>query len=162
MFQFLFKYPSSVFAKGEFVLLGGWPRWVLALLLLATATASALFIRSRLSHAPPHLRTWRSGLIWLLQFCLIALLLVILWNPAIVVAELKPQQNIIAVLVDDSRSMGVAEGGTTRQAQAIQTLEGGMLTELEKSFQTRLYRLDSRCTRISSLAELKPAAPATH
>ncbi len=39
-----------------------------------------------------------------LQTLLAAFLLVLLWQPAITVAELKPQQNIIAVLVDSSRS----------------------------------------------------------
>ena len=42
-----------------------------------------------------------------------ALLLVLLWEPAITVAELKSQQNIIAVLVDDSRSMAIADAGAT-------------------------------------------------
>ena len=39
MFEFLFKYPTTVFAKGEFVLLARWPVWVLA---LAIAAACAL------------------------------------------------------------------------------------------------------------------------
>ncbi len=29
MFEFLFKYPAAIFSKGDFVLLGGWPKWVL-------------------------------------------------------------------------------------------------------------------------------------
>src|ERR1700756_2067048 len=29
MFEFLFKYPRTVFTKGAFVFLGGWPNWVL-------------------------------------------------------------------------------------------------------------------------------------
>jgi hypothetical protein len=45
-----------------------------------------------------------------LQTLLAALLLALLWQPAITVAELKPQQNIIAVLVDDSRSMAIDRG----------------------------------------------------
>jgi hypothetical protein len=40
---------------------------------------------------------------------LAALVLVLLWQPAITVAELKPQQNIIAVLVDDSQGPHWAE-----------------------------------------------------
>ena len=34
MFEFFFKYPSIVFSKGQFVLLGPWPKWLLAVLLL--------------------------------------------------------------------------------------------------------------------------------
>ena len=91
-----------------------------------------------------------------------ALLLLLLWQPAITVAELKPQQNIIAVVVDDSRSMAIADdGGAPRQTQAVKALKGGVLRELQKNYQTRLYSLDSRVTRISKLSDLHPTAPAT-
>jgi hypothetical protein len=80
----------------------------------------AWLIRSRLAQAAPVMRGWRAWVIWGLQTLLAALLLVLLWQPAITVAELKPQQNIIAVLVDDSRSMAISEDGSTRQAQAVQ------------------------------------------
>ena len=39
MFELLFNYPRSVFSKGEFVLLGAWPKWVLVVLLVAAAGA---------------------------------------------------------------------------------------------------------------------------
>ena len=39
MFEFLFKYPPTVFAKGNFVLLGQWPVWTLIGLLIAAAVA---------------------------------------------------------------------------------------------------------------------------
>jgi uncharacterized membrane protein len=161
MFQFLFKYPSPVFSKGEFVLLGGWPKWILACLLLAAIAGLGLLIRSRLPRAAPSLRSWRAGVIWLLQSFLVAVLLILLWRPAMIVAELKPQQNIVAVVVDDSRSMALSEGRATRQAQAVKALQNGVLASLRKNFQTRLYRLDSHVSRISSLEELKPQAPAT-
>jgi len=91
------------------------------------------------------------------------LVLVLLWQPAIVIAELKPQQNIVAVLIDDSRSMGIAEGGTTREEQAARALRNGVLAQLQEKFQTRLYRLDSHLTHVSSLQDIAaPAAPATH
>ncbi len=47
MFEFLFKYPLSVFTKGTFVLLGSWPRWVLFLGILAAAGALAMFFLRR-------------------------------------------------------------------------------------------------------------------
>jgi uncharacterized membrane protein len=163
MFEFLFKYPLSIFSKGEFVLLGAWPKWVLYLLVLATAVGLALLIRSRLPQAAAPIRNWRAGIIWFLQFILATLVLVLLWQPAITVAELKPQQNIIAVLVDDSRSMALADQGASREAQAEKSLQDGTLAELQKKFQTRLYRLDTRLTRISDVNELQapPTAPAT-
>src|SRR6516164_210267 len=161
MFQFFFKYPSSLFTKGHLILLGGWPRWMLGVLLLAAAAGLALSIGLRMSQAAPRLRSWRIGVIWLLQSSLLALLLILLWRPAVSVAELKPHQNIIAVVVDDSHSMAMSEDGATRQGQAIQVLHGGVLAALQKKFQTRLYRLDRHLGRISGLEELSASAPVT-
>jgi uncharacterized membrane protein len=161
MFEFFFKYPRSVYARGQFALLGAWPKWVLVLLILVAAASLAWLIRSRLAQAAPVLRSWRAWVIWGLQTLLAALLLVLLWQPAITVAELKPQQNIIAVLVDDSRSMGITENGVTRQAQAVQALQNGVLASLNRSFQTRLYRIDAVPARIDGLNDLQPGAPST-
>src|ERR1700677_1586269 len=131
MFEFFFKYPRSVYARGQFALLGAWPKWMLVLLILAAAGALAWLIRSGLARAAPVMRGWRASVIWGLQTLLAALLLVLLWQPAITVAELKPQQNIIAVLVDDSRSMAIADDGVTRQAQAVKALQSGVLASLK-------------------------------
>src|SRR5580658_3857975 len=156
MFEFFFKYPRSVYARGQFSLLGAWPKWILVLLILAAAAGLAWLIRSRLAQAAPVIRGWRAWIIWGLQTLLAALILVLLWQPSITVAELKPQQNIIAVLVDDSRSMAISEDGLTRQAQAVKTLQNGVLASLSRQFQTRLYRVDDVPARIESLTELQP------
>jgi uncharacterized membrane protein len=161
MFEFFLKYPSAVYAHGQFSLLGAWPKWMLVLLIVAAAAGLAWLIRSRLSQAAPVMRGWRVWVIWGLQTLLAALLLVLLWHPAITLAELKPQQNIIAVLLDDSRSMAISEDGSTRQAKAVKALQNGVLDGLNRTFQTRLYRVDSVPARISSLNDLKPSAPST-
>ena len=163
MFELFFKYPIAVYSKGEFVLLGAWPKWILCLLILGAAAGLAWRIYSRLTGTSHSLKNWQAGSIWLLESFLISLLLVLLWRPAIVVAELKPEQNIIAVLVDDSRSMRIAENGATREQQALKALRDGTLAQLQEKFQTRLYRFDSRLARVSNLEEITdPAAPATH
>jgi uncharacterized membrane protein len=161
MFEFFFKYPRSVYARGQFALLGAWPKWILVLLILAAAAGLAWLIRDRLARAETVVRGWRVGIIWGLQTLLITMLLVLLWQPAITIAELKPQQNIIAVLVDDSRSMAISEDGSTRQAQAVKSLQNGVLSSLNRSFQTRLYRVDSVPARIDKLEDLQSNAPST-
>jgi uncharacterized membrane protein len=161
MFELFFKYPRSVYERGQFALLGAWPKWVLILLILAAAVGLAWLIRSRLAQAAQVMRSWRAWVIWGLQTLLAAVVLVLLWQPAITIAQLRPQQNIIAVLVDDSRSMGISENGSTREAQAVQALQNGVLTSLNRGFQTRLYRVDDGAARIDSLKELQPNAPST-
>ena len=66
------------------------------------------------------MRGVRAGVVWLLQTAAWSrLLLFLLWHPALSVATLKPQQNIVAVVVDDSASMAIAdEGGSTRKDAA--------------------------------------------
>ena len=161
MFEFLFKYPRSAYMRGQFALLGAWPKWVLVVFILAAGLGLGLLIRSRLTQAAPVIRTWRAWVIWSLQTVLAAVILVLLWQPAITVAELKPQQNIIAILIDDSRSMSLADDGAPREAQAVKALESGVLASLNRTFQTRLYRVDDVPARIENLKELHPTAPST-
>src|SRR5580698_3407449 len=100
MFQFLFKYPPSTFTSGRFVLLGAWPAWALWITMLIAAAGLGWLVASRLPRLPSGVRNWRAGIpIWLLESLIAAVLLFLLWQPAITVTELKPQQNIIAFLV---------------------------------------------------------------
>ena len=109
MFSFLFKYPIPVFTKGRLVLLGAWPGWLLLVLVVVAAAGLGAIIRAQLPGASPLMQTWRAVVIWGLQASFVALVLLLLWQPAMTVAELKSQQNMIAVLVDDSRSMSIAD-----------------------------------------------------
>jgi uncharacterized membrane protein len=162
MFELLFKYPRAVFSKGTLVLLGAWPWWAFVICVLAAGAVLGWLIRSKLPAASVQLKNWRAWVIWALQFAMAGLVLFLLWQPAILVAELRPQQNIIAVLVDDSRSMSIADGGgATREAQAIKALEGGVLDQLQKKFQIRIYRLDRQISRVPKLDDLKAMPPAS-
>jgi uncharacterized membrane protein len=163
MFQFLFKYPSPVFTKGRFVLLSTWPAWLLPVLIVAAAGGLALLIRLKLPQAEAKLRSWRAWTIWGTQSALVALILLLLWQPAMMVSELNSQQNIIAVVIDDSRSMGIADSnGKTRESAAIAALEGGLLVGLKKRFQIRVYRLGSDLARADEPARIAPTEAATH
>jgi uncharacterized membrane protein len=155
MFQFLFKYPIDVYTKGTFVLLGLWPRWVLVLAIVgAAALIGALIWRTR-TKVTASLRRGRLALIWSLQSALLALLLLLLWEPAISITALRPQQNIIAVVVDDSRSMAMNDVGRTREEMATGLLNGGLLKALSSRFQVRLYRLGAGVERIQDTGPLK-------
>jgi uncharacterized membrane protein len=148
MFEFFFKYPLPVFTKGKYILLGAWPGWLLALLTAVAMGGLAWLVWRRIPEAAPRIRNWRAWLIWGLEAAMLALLLALLWEPAVTVAELKSQQNIIAVLVDDSRSMNIADAGadgkTSRLAAETKVLNDGLLANLGKKFQVRLYEVDGR------------------
>jgi uncharacterized membrane protein len=161
MFEFLFKYPRTVFDKGSFVLLSQWPVWAMFLAVAVAAAGLGYMIWSRRKSVAPSMRGGRTAVVWLLEALLVCLLLFLLWQPALSIAELRPQQNIVAVVIDDSRSMGVAENGQTRRDQALKTLNGGLLNSLQAKFQVRLYRFGDHVERLERPDLLTATAPAT-
>jgi hypothetical protein len=157
MFELLFKYPASIFHKGQFVFLTPWPLWTFAIAVLAAA--GLLFWHVRRNHGM--LSGLRPIAIWALEASMVALILLLLWHPALSIATLKPQQNVVAVLVDDSRSMSLSDASGTRQAAAKAVLEGGLLKALGDRFQVRLYKFGKEPERIAKIDQLTAAAPAS-
>src|SRR4051795_7786314 len=136
MFEILFKYPASLFHKGQFVFLTPWPLWLLPIAVLCGA--ALLFWHVRRNHGM--LSGLRPIAIWGLETGMVALILFLLWHPALSVATLRPQQNVVAVLVDDSRSMSINDASGTREASAKSVLDSGLLKSLSERFQVRLYK----------------------
>jgi uncharacterized membrane protein len=157
MFEIFFKYPVSLFHKGHFVFLTPWPLWALAIAILVAA--ALLFWHVRRHHGM--LSGLRPIAIWVLETCMVALILFLLWHPALSVATLRPQQNVVAVLVDDSRSMSIADNSGTREAAAQKVLDSGLLKALGDRFQVRLYKFGKEPERIQKPEQLSAAAPAS-
>jgi uncharacterized membrane protein len=162
MFEFLFKYPRTVFSKGTFVLLGEWPVWALIAALAVVAVGLGWVFWSRRTRVAPTIRGPRTAVVWVLQSLLVCLLLFLLWQPALSIATLRPQQNIVAVVIDDSKSMATQEEGSSRKEQVLKTLNGGLLKSLQSKFQVRLYRMGGHLERIDNVEKLSASEPATH
>ncbi|AFL86909.1 uncharacterized membrane protein [Terriglobus roseus DSM 18391] len=170
MFPLLFKYPSPVFTQGHLVFLSRWPAWLLPALVVIASAGLAVLIQYRLRQIKPGLRGEPAALsprrawgVWAVQSALVALLLLLLWQPAMIVAELSSKQNIIAVVVDDSKSMATRDvGGKSREEAALTALQSGVLDGLNQRFRTRLYRIDRSLTKVDALNGVTPAAAATH
>ncbi len=163
MFEFLFSYPSRVYEKGQFVLLGGWPVWAWALLALALAAALAWPYFRDLGNTEIRVKGWHAGVLWALQAAMAVLLLSLLWQPALLVATLKSQQNVVAVMVDDSKSMSIADesGGKTRAATAKEILNAGLLEQLRKQFQVRMYKVGRSLERLEKTDDILATQTAT-
>ena len=142
MFELFFKYPFEAFTRGDVVFLGRWPLWILAALLLAGAAAFAWPMLKRRSF------DFRPVVVWLLQTATLAMLLLMLWQPALSVATLRTQQNIVAIIADDSRSMAAKDDGVVRKDAMLKTLD--QLKGLDGKFQVRLYRAGAGLDRIES------------
>jgi uncharacterized membrane protein len=166
MFELLFKYPKAVFNRGTFVLLSGWPLWMLGAAVVLAAAGLGWLVWRR-AHGSERIGVFRGAFVWLMQTLLVALLLFMLWHPALSVATLKPQQNIVAVLLDNSASMSMAdEGGSTRKDREIAVLNSGLMKSLQEKFQVRLYRMSDHLDRIEHPDQLSTqvtaTAPVTH
>jgi uncharacterized membrane protein len=155
MFELIFKYPQAVYSKGNFVLLSSWPVWLLLLFILvvAAALAAPLLRRTPTRRAAVKLTLRQRLTLWGLQAALAAFILLLLWQPAISVPALRPQQNIVAVVVDDSQSMAIREGGTSRLEAAATTLQDGLLHSLRQRFQVRLYRMGRGLERVEGMEQ---------
>jgi uncharacterized membrane protein len=159
MFEWLFKYPATAFAKGHFVFLTSWP--VSLLVFTVLLAGGLLFWQMRRSHG--FLTGLRPTAIWLLQTAFIGLILLLLWHPALSVATLRPQQNVVTVLFDHSRSMGLTDqGNTTRLAQAQKLWQNSLAGPLTSRFQVRAYEFGKQLERVADPAKLQPDSPATH
>lgn len=161
MFEFLFKYPASVFSRGTFVLLGSWPRWILYGGIILAAVLLATIVLWKRQRLRPGLRYGRSLAISAFQWSTVALLLLLLWEPAVSVTTLKPQQNIVAVVLDESRSMGLKEAGPSRYGEAVDLLNNKLLKNLKSRFQVRLYKLGAGVDRVDQFDHAQAAEPAT-
>ncbi len=153
VYQFLFKYQPLVFEQGDFV--WGSSRWMAGLVLAATGAAvyALLTYRNVRGHAPRD-----RAVIVGLRIAALALLAVCLLRPMLVLKVAVPQQNFVGVLLDDSRSMQVADlEGHPRGNYVTEnfgTAAGPMLAKLSEKFVVRTYRFSSFTERLNAAGDL--------
>ena len=153
VFEFLFKYPPLVFDEGRISFLTPWPVGAVAL------AAAALALPAVLSYAMARGRSRRLDR-WVLgafRAALLLVLLLIVMQPALVLTTVVPQRNFVAVLVDDSRSMTIADGdGSSRADKAARLLdaEGELLAELNERFTLRHFAFSGSAGRVGGVREL--------
>ncbi len=155
MFEFFFKYPLAAYRKGDFLFASGWPVWLLLAACALAAAGLAWHVR-RVPHRLPGKALWT---VWVLQCLAVALVLVLLWQPALAIQSLKNRQNAVAVLLDTSRSMSFGHSGVSRLAQASEALSQQVLPALAGKFQVRLFGFAGRPERLESLAPESLPAP---
>lgn len=150
MFEFFFKYSPAIFEESEFILANTWPIWflyTLGFIFLASCLFMLIWQRKVLS-------LYQLASIGGLQALMIALILFVLWQPALVTERLVGGENAVAVLLDSSASMALIENGETRmdQAQALLSEEG--LEELADIYDILPYAFAGEVTELNSFAEL--------
>lgn len=149
VFEFFFKYSPFLFEKGRFVIGSPWP----AVVVLAAGVAATVWSYARARADSP--RRERVALA-VLRTAALAVVFFCLCQPALVLSTAVPQQSFVGVLLDDSRSMRIADDGTPRgdfMATAFGK-ESALLEELSDKFKLRFFRFAQSPGRLSSVSDL--------
>ena len=163
LFRLLFEYRPVVFQQGEFRFAPTTGSYVALALALAGAAAVIIsYVRAsrlpRANVASPGLLA-RPQTLLALRLALIALIAVCLFRPVLVVKAAVEQQNFLALLIDDSRSMQIADasGSVSRGEFARQQFTDpatGLLQSLSDRFVVRTFRFSSAAARMAQPDEL--------
>ena len=139
LFEFLFKYRPLVFAKGDLALGAPWP--VLAVLAVGAALAVPAVLSYRRVQGKTTARD-RAALTGL-RVALLAVLVTCLARPMLLLSEAVPRRNYVGVLLDDSRSMRIADRDGRRRGDFVRdSLVGDqavVLASLGERFQVRAF-----------------------
>lgn len=154
IFEFLFKYRPLVFEQGDFGF--GAPlsfrTWLgIAGLIAASAVATYTIARGKSS-------VMDRGIMAGLRVALLAVLVFCLMQPALTLSTVVPQQNFVGILMDDSRSMQLAdEDGRVRSsffAEAFTPEQSSLLQALSERFVLRFFRFSDVARRVDGLGEM--------
>ncbi|HVE79836.1 MAG TPA: hypothetical protein VNA89_13285 [Gemmatimonadaceae bacterium] len=161
VFEFLFKYRPVVFARGELAFASPWPAAVAFGVLAVALPALATYRRGR-GRATSRQRLVLAGL----RAAALLVLALCLARPVIAVSEAVPQRNVLGVLVDDSRSMRVADVDGRPRADWVRRQLGGpdsaLLAALATRFELRVFRFAGGVERVRDGAALDFDGSRTH
>ncbi len=136
------------------------PIWIFVLIGLIAAGLVILFYRRMPVAVSPGMKTALTALkilpLLLVLFCLL--------EPVIVTSRVTPRQGFLLVLFDDSRSMGIQDGGRGQsRVDAVKRrfLDDGLLENLGSRFRVRTYRFAERVERAADIAALNATGSAT-
>jgi uncharacterized membrane protein len=153
VFEFLFKYRPVVFERGDFEFGAPWPLLVLLLLGLLLAGIPLLtYLRAR-----GRIGAVDRAALLTLRVAVLAVLLFCLARPILVLATVVPLENFLGILVDDSRSMQIADDGTVRGDFVLDELDpdgGELLNALAERFKLRFFRFSDAVDRVASVENL--------
>ena len=162
LFELLFKYRPVVFERGS---LGfDWPVPWLALvpLALVAAVAGAWFYRQ----SPAGLTERDRWVLGGLRVAVIALVATCLARPVLAVSRAIEQRNVVGVVVDDSRSMRIADHGTRPRGDYAHEVFGGpdsaLFKALSEKFQLRFFHTSGAGGRSETLGQTPLNGSRTH
>src|SRR3954470_19085701 len=161
LFAFFFKYRPEVYSKGDLVF--GAPSSVIVLLIAGLLIGGPAVM----TYAGVRGKSTRRDR-WILSGLRVAALLtlvVCLFRPMLLLSDAVPQRNFVAVLLDDSKSMTIADkDNTPRGAAEVSAFnaDSALIKDLRKKFQVRYFRINASAERIEGTRGLTFEAQQTH
>jgi uncharacterized membrane protein len=153
LFRLLFKYPPLLFQQGDFVLGVSRP------MLFAVAAAALVGGYALLTYRGVLQARGRDRLVLVaMRLATLAIVAFCLLRPALILKAAVPQQNFLGVLLDDSRSLQIADRDNRPRSAAMTDALGPnqpLLNALSKKFVLRFFRFSSTTDRVASIADLK-------
>lgn len=161
LFEFFFKYPRLVFEQGEFAFSASRQMTLVIASVAAVAVAALITYRGLAREEALRDRLVLIGL----RLAVVAVLLLCLFRPTLVLKAAVPQQNFLGILLDDSRSMTIADRDGQPRSQFVQeqlgTPESPLFAALSKRFALRFFRFSSTADRLAGAADLQYAGTST-
>ena len=150
IWEFFFKYPPLVFEKGRLVFVSPLAWWLMLIAVILAAIAAWSYVSRGRNLKPVD----RAGLL-VLRGALLALLLVLLLRPTLQVPVALEQENYLGIVIDNSRSMLVADDGSlTRAEDLVAQLDTTLLASLSGRFRLRLFSFDNDARRVEDIGDL--------
>ncbi len=159
MFELLFNYPLALWREATLVFDSGWP---VVGLLVAIGLASMVIVLTLWRRT---LSVTRRALVAFLQTLVAAVLLIMIWKPALLVSTTERGENTVAWVIDSSASMQRQDaeppassiGSPTVQSRfdaAVQVLQGAALDE-QSDFDVTLQVLGDELSPVDSVEAVK-------
>jgi uncharacterized membrane protein len=140
VWEFLFKYPADMFARGEVTLTGSGLLYLGLMLAAAVAIPTLLYYR----RATRTLNAFDRTVLALTRIAAIAILVLALFQPVLTVTNVVSERNVVAILLDDSVSMQIADHDGAPRAQFLRTAfhpQSGEITKaLSRTHEPRLFK----------------------
>ena len=161
-FEFLFKYRPLIFQQGEFAFRASWLGY-LAVVVAGAAAFLTLRTYARVrGNSKPRDRTIlavaRIAALAVLAFCML--------RPVLILSSVVPQENFLGILVDDSRSMQIADIDETPRLDFVEANFGAAESELlagfAERFELRFFSFSNETDRLGGADEAQYNGTRTH
>ncbi|MDB3936475.1 hypothetical protein N9383_07165, partial [Granulosicoccus sp.] len=161
MFEWLFKYPSSIWREASLGFENSLPLWVLAVTFCIALVLLVLSLRRQ------PLVFARRSVLFMLQASVAAILLTMVWRPALQVEVAEQGENTVAWVVDVSQSMQIEDVPQSRTStenlqsrfSAAQSIVGELALDEAAEFDAALYSQGESLQPQNSLEQLSESEP---